>query len=75
MCEPRRKACSVSKPKKREVEPRGVCRCEVKVEPRSLGKPAFDRRCLVRGEIVEHDVDVQLAGNGCFDLSEELLEL
>ncbi len=58
-----------------EVEPRGVCGCEVKVEPRSLGKPAFDRRCLVRGEIVEHDVDVQLARNGCFALSEEFLEL
>ena len=58
-----------------EVEPRGVCGREVKVEPRSFGKPAFDRRRLVRGEIVEHDMDVKLARNGCFNLSEELLEL
>ncbi len=58
-----------------EVEPRGVCGREVTVEPRSFGKPAFDRRRLVRGEIVEHDMDVQLARNGCFNLSEELLEL
>ena len=36
-----------------EVEPRGVCGREVKVEPRSLGEPTFDRRRLVRGEIVE----------------------
>lgn len=58
-----------------EVEPRGVCGREVKVEPRSLGEPTFDRRRLVRGEIVEHDMDVQLARNGCFNLNEELLEL
>ncbi len=58
-----------------EVEPRGVCGREVKVEPRSLGKPAFDRRCLVRGEIVEHDMNVQLSRNGSFNLSKELLEL
>ena len=52
-----------------EVEPRGVCGREVKVEPRSLGEPTFDRRRLVRGEIVEHDMDVQLARNGCFNLN------
>lgn len=58
-----------------KVEPRSVCRCEVKMESRPFGEPAFDRRRLVRGEIVEHHVDVQLAGNGSFDLSEELFEL
>jgi len=47
----------------------------VKVEPRSFVEPAFDRRCLVRGEIVEHHMDVHFVGNGCFNLDEELLEL
>lgn len=58
-----------------EIKPRGMGGCEVKMESRALGQPAFDHGCLVRRKIVEHNVDVQIARDDLFDLSKELLEL
>src|SRR6185436_13514673 len=58
-----------------EVDPRGARRREVNVEARMFEKPASDRWCLVRAEIVEHDVDVEVFGHCGVDGVEKLLEL
>ena len=44
------------------------------VEAWVLEKPAPNRRCFVRAEIVEYDVDVEVVGDRSVDRVEEFLE-
>jgi hypothetical protein len=54
-----------------EVQPRRVCRCEVEVEPRVAREPALHGRGLVRGEVVEHDVNREVWVDEFVDLAKE----
>jgi len=47
----------------------------VDMPARVLGEPIADRFGLVGGVVVHHQVHVEVAGHGCLDLVEELLEL
>ena len=73
MCEPRLSAFSVSKPEEalHQVQPRGVRRREVEVDARMAEQPPMHRRGFVRGEVVQHDVDVQRGLDARVDLAQE----
>src|SRR4051794_32655069 len=58
-----------------EVQPRARGRGEVQREARVREQPALDRRRLVRGAVVEHEVNVELGGNFGVDALQELLKL
>src|ERR1700712_5427946 len=42
------------------VEPRAMRRSEVQVEARMTLQPSLYRRCLVRGEIIQDDVNAEI---------------
>ena len=54
-----------------QIQPRRVGGREVKVDARMAQQPAMHRRRAVRGEIVEHDVDVERGLDARFDLAQE----
>ena len=56
------------------VEPGGAGRREMQVIARVSGEPGFDRRCLVGGVIVEHQMDVEIGRHGLFDRGQEPAE-
>ena len=57
------------------VEPTGIGRGEVHVEPRVYGQPSVDCRGAVGAVVVADQVHVQVCGDFRVDLGEELLEL
>jgi len=56
------------------VQPGGAGRCEVEVIARVAGEPCLDRRRLVDGVVVEHEMDVEVGRHGLLDLGQELAE-
>src|SRR6516225_7418136 len=58
-----------------KVNPRRALRREVQKIPRALREPASDHRRLVRGVVVEDDVDVEVRRDSRVDGVEELPEL
>jgi hypothetical protein len=58
-----------------EVQPRRAGRREVQLKARMGGQPALDRRCLVGGVVVEHEVHVELGWHLVVDRLQEPLEL
>ena len=56
------------------VQPGGAGRREVEVIARVAGEPRLDRRGLVRGVIVEHQMDVEIGRHGLLDRAEEFAE-
>ena len=57
-----------------EVQPGAVGRSEVESESRVFELPAFDLRCVVSGEVVQHDVHIQPGGHLGVDLIQERFE-
>src|SRR5262249_41428647 len=58
-----------------EVDPRRPLRREVQMIPRALREPALDHGRLVRGVVVQGDVDVEIRRNGGVEGVEEFLEI
>src|SRR5215469_10086092 len=56
------------------IKPGGAGRCEVHVIARVAGEPSPDRRRLVGGVIVEHQVYVEIGWNRLLDLGQEVAE-
>jgi hypothetical protein len=54
-----------------EIEPGAIRRCEVEMKPRMPQEPAMHGRRFMRGEIVEHDVDLELGVHVRFDRLQE----
>lgn len=57
------------------VEPGGVGRGVVHMEAGTGGKPASDLRMLVRGVVVDDQMDLEFVGHGGLDVAQELQEL
>ena len=57
-----------------EIQPRGGGRGEVELHSRVFLEPYPNSRMLVRGVVVENDVDVELGRDGPLDLTEESQE-
>ena len=55
------------------VQPGRAGRGEVQVIARVTGQPSADRRGLVGGIVVEHQVDVEIGGHRRFDRRQELV--
>lgn len=53
-----------------EVQPRRIRRSEVELEPRVWSQPPLHHGGLVRGEVVQHDVDLQPGFDLLVDLAE-----
>ena len=56
------------------IKPGSAGRREVQVTARVAGEPALDRRRLVSGVIVEHQMDVEIGRHGVLDLRQEFAE-
>ena len=56
------------------VEPGSAGGREMQVIARVFSEPGSDRRCLVGGVIVEHQVDVEIGWHGRFDRGQEPAE-
>ena len=54
------------------IKPGGAGRCEVQVTARVAGEPGLDRRRLVSGVIVEHQMDVEIGRHRLLDLRQEV---
>src|SRR5690606_37283898 len=63
------------KPTLNGVQPRGARGREVQLHAGVLGKPGFDLGGLVRGTVVEDDMQVQCRGRRLVDLAHEVEEL
>src|ERR1700709_734850 len=63
------------KPALHEVEPRRARRREVEVEPRMLDQPVMHQGRLVRLQVVEHEMHLQIACDAALDLLQEGAEL
>jgi hypothetical protein len=55
-----------------QIQPRATRRREVEVKPGMLFQPAFDVWSLVRGVVVQNQVNVQFSGDFLIDRLEEL---
>ena len=58
-----------------EIEPRRARRREVEVEPGMLQQPVVDQLGLVRLQVVEHEMHLQIACDAAPDLIQEGAEL
>jgi len=58
-----------------EVEPRRARRSEVEVEPRVLDQPVMRQGRLVRLQVVEHEMHLQIACDAALDLLQKRAEL
>ena len=47
----------------------------MRADPRVATRPFPDGRCLVRGEVIADQVDIESGGHGLVDGDQELLEL
>ena len=58
-----------------EVDPRAVGRREVQVKPGVAHEPAVDLGGLVRRDVVDDEVDVEIVGHAAVDEVQEAAEL
>ncbi len=72
---PEQVGCDVGEEPFDLVDPTGVGRGEMHVEPRMAREPFLHRLGLVGAVVVTHQVDVQVPGNLVVDFGQELLEL
>ena len=57
------------------IEPGCAGGRQMHMPARPLGQPVADQRGLVGGVVVHDQMHVEIAGDGCFDLVEEIAEL
>ena len=66
---------NLRKPPLHLIEPGTAGRREVQVVARSFLEPRCDLRRLVRGIVIQHQMDVPACGHGAFNLIQEAQEL